>query len=98
MDTIELEKVLKEWEDEENSKVPSAEELAVIPEASPGQSSARRSKRRVAAADEEVGVLAERCKASRNEGIILQSLIYLLLMIHGGFCEKIHGLFQILVT
>jgi hypothetical protein len=84
MDTIELEKVLKECEDKENSKVPSAEELTAIPEASPDQSSARRSKRRAVAADEEVGVLAEQHKASRNEGIVLQSPIFLLLTIHGG--------------
>jgi hypothetical protein len=51
MHTAELEKALKEWGDEENSRVPSAEELAAIPEASPDQSSTRRSKRRAAAAN-----------------------------------------------
>jgi hypothetical protein len=39
MDTNELEMALKKWGDEEkNSRPPSAEELAAIPEASPEQS------------------------------------------------------------
>jgi hypothetical protein len=92
MQTAELEKALKEWGDEENSRVPSAEELAAIPEASPDQSSTRRSKRRAAAANEKVGVLAERHKASRNEGIVLLSPPPIILLL------TIHGLFQILVA
>jgi hypothetical protein len=60
---------LEEWgEDEENSKLPSDEEMAAIPEASSELSAARRSKRRVGKVDEEVGVAAERRKALRNEG------------------------------
>jgi hypothetical protein len=39
-----------------------------IPEASPEQSTARRSKRRVEEVDEELGVMAEGRKAFRNEG------------------------------
>jgi hypothetical protein len=74
MDTKELEMALKEWgDDEESSKPPSAEELAAIPEASPEQSVARRSKRRVGEADEEVGAAAERRKAFRNEGNLVES-------------------------
>jgi hypothetical protein len=69
MDTTELEMALKEWgEDEENIKLPLAEEMAAIPEASPEQSAARRSKHRVGEVDEEVGVTAEHRKALRNEG------------------------------
>jgi hypothetical protein len=69
IDTTELEMALKEWMDEEeNSKPASAEELVAIPEASPEQSVARSSKRRVGEADEEVGVMAECHKALRNEG------------------------------
>jgi hypothetical protein len=70
MDTTELEMVLKKWGDEEeNSRLPSAEEMAAIPVASPKQPEARRSKRRVGEVDEVVGVTAERCKSLRNEGI-----------------------------
>jgi hypothetical protein len=69
MDTNELEIALKEWGDkEEISKPPSAEELAAIPEASPAQSVARRSKRQAGDVDVEVGVVAERRQAIRNEG------------------------------
>jgi hypothetical protein len=61
---------LKEWgEDEESSKLPSAEELAAIPEMAPTQVSTRRSTRRAGEADEEVGVSDEHRKALRNEGI-----------------------------
>jgi hypothetical protein len=42
--------------------------MAAKPEASSEQSAARRSKRRVGAVDEEVGVMVERRKALRNEG------------------------------
>jgi hypothetical protein len=74
MDTNELEMVLKKWGDEEkNSRPPSAEELATIPEASPEQSEARRSKRRAGVADEEVGMVAERQKVLRNEGTSVQN-------------------------
>jgi hypothetical protein len=69
MDMMELEKALKEWDEEEVTNKPaSAEELAAIPEASPGLSLARRSKHRADSADEEIGVLSERRKALRNEG------------------------------
>jgi hypothetical protein len=48
MDTTKLEMVLKKWGDEkENSRLPSAEEMAAIPVASPKQSEARRSNCRV---------------------------------------------------
>jgi hypothetical protein len=74
MDTNELEMALKKWGDEEkNSRPPSAEELAAIPEASPEQSEARRSKRRAGVADEEVGMVAERQKVLRNEGTSVQN-------------------------
>jgi hypothetical protein len=47
MDNNELEMALKEWGDEEeNSRPPSPEELAAVPEASPEQLEAGRSKRR----------------------------------------------------
>jgi hypothetical protein len=64
LNTNELEMALKEWGDEEeNSKPPSAEEMAATPEALPEQSAARRSKHRVGEVDED-----ERHKAFRNKG------------------------------
>jgi hypothetical protein len=74
MDTNELEMALTEWGDEEeNSRPPSTEDLAAIPEASPEQSEARRSKRRAGVADEKVGVVVEHRKALRNEGTSVQN-------------------------
>jgi hypothetical protein len=69
MDMMEMEKALKEWGEEEVTNKPaSAEELAAIPEASPGLSSARRNKHRADSADEDVGIVEERRKALRNDG------------------------------
>jgi hypothetical protein len=69
MDTTELEMAPNEWGDEEeNSKLPSVQEMTAIPEASPEQSSARRSKRRAGEADEDVSIMSERRKALRNDG------------------------------
>jgi hypothetical protein len=73
MDTTKLEMVLKKWGDEEeNSRLPSAEEMAAIPVASPKQSKARRSNCRVGEVDEVVGVTAKRYKSLRNEGISVE--------------------------
>jgi hypothetical protein len=74
MSSGELKKALEELgeEDVDNKEgslhVPDAEKLVAIPEASSGQTSARRSKRRVGMIDEVVTTSAERCKALRNEG------------------------------
>jgi hypothetical protein len=77
MDTTELEMALKEWgEEEEDSRLPSAEELAAIHEASPIMSAVRRSKRRAIGVDEEVGATAERQKAMRNEGNLDQASLF----------------------
>jgi hypothetical protein len=68
MDTTELEMALKEWgEDEESSKLPTTEDLAVIPEATPELASVRRSKRQTGDVDEEVGAI-------RNEGMLVDCL------------------------
>jgi hypothetical protein len=69
MDTTELEMALKEWGDEEeDSRLPSAEELTAIHEASSEMSVARRSKCQATGVDEVVGAAAKRRKAMRNEG------------------------------
>jgi hypothetical protein len=68
MDTEELEKVIEELGQEVDSVLPSIEELAAIPEASPKHASARQSKRRADVADEEAAIMAKLHKAYRNEG------------------------------
>jgi hypothetical protein len=78
MSSAELKRALEEIGDEEevskdDRNAPGVEQLAAIPEASPDMSSARRSKCWAEDADQFVGLLAERRKAIRNEGMLPDS-------------------------